>query len=295
MTGEFSDSSAKKDAFPNWIRNYELQNLVQLVEPQPRPDASIKQTEIPTSNATSGSLLAGKILVIRTNDRPTSSSTPPGLPPKRVQVARIPVNRASTGKPRRGWLGVGLSLIVLLVLAAFMWTVMKTSDFTDVDVFQGSYSGSLRLNVELGERVPDFTGMLLVEDPDRWGDTFSSADLLGQSTVLFIWGSWNEELTRWAQELNYARLVGLESANVQFVGLNLDRSRETALAAFNEDLISWPHIFNYDNRQENSERPMEILGIQSSPLILLIDATGRLRAQGLAPDNLVEVHAKLLE
>jgi hypothetical protein len=54
-------------------------------------------------------------------------------------------------------------------------------------------------------------------------------------------------------------------------------------------------LFNADDRKVDEERPMFRLGVRSSPLILLIDSTGRLRAEGLEPGEVIEVYQELFE
>ena len=95
--------------------------------------------------------------------------------------------------------------------------------------------------------------------------------------------------------MNHIRLVNFEDKAVQFLGLNLDTQKDDALSALNDDLSKWPHLFNGDNRVGEELRPMFRLGVRSSPLILLIDATGRLRAEGLEPDEVVETYQQLFE
>ena len=158
-----------------------------------------------------------------------------------------------------------------MVLA--FWLMMKTSDYTAIDTFEGASSNEVQLLVEPGEALPDFTGHLLVEGVHEWNDIVSTEDLIGKNTVMLVWGSWNAELPSWSQDLNYRRQVDFDSSNTQFLGLNLDKSREDALAMLNDDLTGWPHIFNYSEDRQSTDHPMRVLGIEQSPLILLIDST----------------------
>ena len=297
MTDEPINKDGCSKTFPGWKTDLDLRDLVKLIEPvslAERPE--IGAPEVEPLDATGGSLLAGRGIAPSLGQ---STAPPPTLPKKSDTLpasSKISVSEKPTGRRSYVWLiGLGIAAVVTLILLAFALMVMKSTDFRRVSTFEGRYAEEVRLTVRLGEKLPDFSGLLLVANEEKWGQAFSSLDLLGQNTVLYVWGSWNENLVTWSQELNYIRLVDFESFDVQFVGLNLDSSKDVALAAINEELVGWPHVFNQDERQATGIRPMEVLGIESSPVLLLVDATGRLRALGLDPDELVEAYGRLFQ
>lgn len=295
MAGETTGYSA--GIFPGWFPNRNLQDLVQLIEPTPRLAPTIREdnsSDRPTG-IQGGPLLAGRSLQIHLGSAKTKASSGESEPLQATTVTQFPVST----KPARSHRGIlvklALLLLVVVGLVVFAWVVMKSSDYSDIIHVEGERFESDQLAVELGQTLPSFSGLLLVDNLEEWGDTFSDQDLVGKNTVLFVWGSLNEELVSWSQDLNYIRLVNFEGKNVQFLGLNLDKNRDEALSALNEDLAKWPHLFNGDERKAQEERPMFRLGVRSSPLILLIDATGRLRAEGLGPGEVVEAYRKLFE
>ena len=276
-------------------QEYDLNQLVQLIERLPRPPEPKKSVNDDFNKTKGDSLLAGRKLVAPSGSvTPTDSSTSEQTDPV-SSVSRI--RTASKAQPdyKRLLMKAGGFLLGMGVLAVVALLVIKSSDYTDVENFEGDFANDVHLSVSPGESIPAFDGILLVDSADSWGDTFSNEDLIGKNTVIFVWGSWNEELLSWSQDLNYTRLVDLENANVQFLGLNIDQTKMDVLDKLGDDLRTWPHIFNYDNQVEEHKRLMQVLGIQSSPLILLVDSTGRLRGHGLSPDELVEAYRKLFE
>ena len=242
---------------------------------------------------TGSSLLAGKKVVVRSIQDAHRPSNLPVARSEDAHVQRLPEYTGSPGKSRLVFHCLMAAVGALACMALVSWLVMKTLDFTNLKTFPGAGSDDMHLLVDPGEALPDFTGHLLVEGVNQWNDTVSTEDLIGKNTVMLVWGSWNEELVAWSQDLNYQRLVDFDSSNTRFLGLNLDKSREDAMATLNEDMADWPHIFNYSENQESAAHPMQLLGIQQSPLILIIDSTGRLRAQGLKPGEVVEAYRTL--
>lgn len=293
MAEETTDRS--EGIFPGWLPSRNLLELVQLVESTSRLEPSTQKDPEAGGEGRmkGGPLLAGRGLQVSSRPTRDDSASPPSS--HGATTTQIPVHTKS-GQPRGGvWIKLAIGGVAVAGLLVFAWVVMSSSDYSDVATIKGERFESDQLAVEPGELLPSFAGLLLVDNPDRWGDTLSDQDLVGKNTVMLIWGSWNEDLVSWSQDLNYIRLVDFEDKDVQFVGLNLDKSRDVALASLNDDLKKWPHLFNADERKAEEERPMFRLGVRSSPLILLIDSTGRLRAQGLEPGEVVQAYKELFE
>lgn len=301
MAEESQEPAVRPERFPGWNTDYDLMELVRIIRPILTrvldPDEGSTKGSVKTDRSilTEGSLLAGKQVVlgsIQTAD-PTSPLTEASSEDRQVQTLA-----ALSGTPRRNpvlliWSMATMGALVFMALG--FWLMMKTSDYTAIDTFEGAGSIEIQLVVEPGEALPDFTGHLLVEGVHEWNDFVSKDDLIGKNTVMLVWGSGNAQLPYWSRELNNRRLVDFDSSKTQFLGLNLDKSREDALAMLNDDLAGWPHIFNYSEDQQSTYHPMGILGIEQSPLILLIDSTGRLRAKGLKPEEVVEAYRTLFE
>ena len=293
MAEETTDRS--DGIFPGWLPSRSLLDLVQLVEPTSRLEPSTQRDPEAGdgSSIKGGPLLAGRGLQV--SSRPTRDDSASFASSHGATSTQIPVHTKS-GQPSRGvWIKLAIGGVVVAGLLVFAWVVMSRSDYSNVATIRGERFESDQLAVEPGELLPSFAGLLLIDNPGEWGDTLSDQDLVGKNTVMFIWGSWNEELLSWSQDLNYIRLVDFENKDVQFVGLNLDKSKDDALASLNDDLSKWPHLFNADDRKAEEERPMFRLGVRSSPLILLIDSTGRLRAEGLEPNEVVDAYKELFE
>ena len=283
MAEESQEPPARPAPFPGWNPDYDLMELVGIIRPfQTRvPDSDEGSTD--RSVSIEGSLLAGKKVVIGSIQAADQTSH---FPEAISEDRHVRTLVALTGSPGKhpvilNWLMAAMGALVFL--AVVFWLMMKASDYTAVKTFAGAGSNKIQLLVQPGEALPEFTGHLLVEGDHEWNGFVSTEDLIGKNTVMLVWGSWNAELLSWSQDLNYQRLVDLDSSNTRFLGLNLDKSREDALAMLNEDIAGWPHIFNYSENQESTDHPMQLLGIGQSPLILLIDSTGRLRAKGLQP------------
>lgn len=295
MAEEPQEPPARPAPFPGWNPDHDLMELVRIIRPfQTRvPDSDEGSTD--RSVSTEGSLLAGRKVVIGSIQaaHPTSD-----LPEAISEDRHVRTLVTLTGSPGKypailNWFLAAMGALVLL--AVVFWLMMKASDYTALKTIAGAGSDEIQLLVQPGEALPDFTGHLLIEGVHEWNDFVSTEDLIGKNTVMLVWGSWNPELLSWSQALNYQRLVDFDSSNTRFLGLNLDKSREDALAMLNEDMAGWPHIFNYSENQESTDHPMQLLGIGQSPLILLIDSTGRLRAKGLQPDEVVEAYRALFE
>ncbi len=295
MAEEPQDPPARPEPFPGWIPDYDLMGLVGIIRPFQTRVSDSDEGSTDHSVSTEGSLLAGKKVVIGSMQatHPTSN-----LPEAISEDRHVRTLVALTGSPGKNpvilrWLLAAMGALVFL--AVVFWLMMNASDHTAVKIFTGAGSKEIQLLVEPGEALPEFTGHLLVEGVHEWNGFVSTEDLLGKNTVMLVWGSWNAELHSWSQDLNYQRLVEFDSSNTRFMGLNLDKSREDALAMLNEDMAGWPHIFNYSENQESTDHPMQLLGIGQSPLILLIDSTGHLRAKGLKPKEVVEAYRALFE
>ena len=295
MAEESQERPARAERFPGWNTDYDLMELVGIIKPFQTRDLASEEGSTDRFDSSEGSLLAGKKVVISSVQTAHQASH---LPEAGSEDRYVQTMAAFTGSRRRNpvilnWLMAIMGALVFMALV--FWLMMKTSDYTAINTFGGAGSNEIHLLVEPGEALPDFTGHLLVEGVHEWNDSVSTEDLIGKNTVMLVWGSWNAELLSWSQALNYQRLVDFDSSNTQYLGLNLDKSREDALAMLNEDIAGWPHIFNYSEYQKSTDHPMQLLGIEQSPLILLIDSTGHLRAQGLRPEEVVEAYRTLFE
>lgn len=295
MAEESQEPPARPEPFPGWIPDYDLMELVGIIRPFQTRVSDSDEGSTDHSVSTKGSLLAGKKVVIGSIQAAQGTSYSPEAISEDRDVRTLV---ALTGTPGKypvilNWLMAAMGALVFL--AVVFWLMMKASDYTAVKTIAGADSNEIQLLVQPGEALPDFTGHLLVEGVHEWNDFVSTEDLIGKNTVMLVWGSWNSELLSWSQDLNYQRLVDFDSSNTRFLGLNLDKSREDALAMLNEDMAGWPHIFNYSEHQESTDHPMQLLGIGQSPQILIIDSTGRLRAKGLKPKEVVEAYRTLFQ
>ena len=295
MAEESQEPPARPEPFPGWNPDHDLMELVGIIRPFQTRVSDSDEGSTDRSVSIEGSLLAGKKVVIGSIQAADQTSH---FPEAISEDRHVRTLVSLTGSPGKypvilNWLMATVGALVFL--AVVFWLMMKASDYTAVKTFAGAGSNEIQLLVQPGEALPEFTGHLLVEGDHEWNGFVSTEDLIGKNTVMLVWGSWNAELLSWSQDLNYQRLVDLDSSNTRFLGLNLDKSREDALAMLNEDISGWPHIFNYSENQESTDHPMQLLGIEQSPLILLIDSTGRLRAKGLQPEEVVEAYRALFE
>ena len=289
------ESPYRFEQFPGWNLNYDLSDLVGIIRPFQKRDLASGRGSTDRVVSTEGSLLAGKKVVVDSvQEGHQPSALADGSSAGRSGQAPT-VLAASRRQDPTNYFWLLATTAALAILAFGFWWMMWSSDYSGVDHIGGAGSKDVQLWVEPGETLPDFTGHLLVEGIHEWNGVVSTADLYGKNTVMLVWGSGNTELPSWSQALNQLRLVYFDASKTRFVGLNLDTSREDALAVLNEDLLGWPHIFNYSPHQASTDHPRRILGIEGSPMILLIDATGRLRAKGLKPEELVEACRSLFE
>lgn len=146
--------------------------------------------------------------------------------------------------------------------------------------------------VDIGEYMPEFRGFVI--DPEGPGNSISKPDLIGKSVVLFAWRSGNPESQNYLRALTqlHSTVLGPKEDKVKFIGLCLDEKKESAIEAIiNTNSYKWDHIYDWDDRNDISQRPSVIMRIVETPAIYVFDSLSRLRSKGISPSEL----SKLLD
>ncbi len=147
--------------------------------------------------------------------------------------------------------------------------------------------GNASFAVDLGDYLPDFRGFVI--DPEGLGTSISKPDLIGKSVVLFAWRSGDPASERYLRELTqiHSTLLGAKGDEVEFIGLCLDERKERAVESIiDTNSYKWDHIYDWDDRNDISQRPSAIMRIVETPAIYVFDSLTRLRAKGISPSEL---------
>lgn len=144
-------------------------------------------------------------------------------------------------------------------------------------------AGAVRRLQSAGKALP-FTGRTL------GGEAFNLAALRGRPVVIHYWATWCEACK---QDMKLLRQLQAkyQSSRLQIVGVNVDSSREQAAAYLKENSVPWPQLFE-DGGLESSGLAKQ-LGVQTLPMMLLIDADGNVVSHNVYAANLDAELAKI--
>ena len=148
----------------------------------------------------------------------------------------------------------------------------------------GIARGAVKRIESVGERI-DLKGNTVA------GARFQLSNLRGKLVVMHYWASWCSPCLQDIKALQQLRAT-YSGANLAFVGINVDASRQKTEAYLNGNPIPWPQLFD-EGGLEGSELS-RALGIQTLPAMFLIDQDGRVLNNDLRLDELQGELAKRL-
>ena len=122
------------------------------------------------------------------------------------------------------------------------------------------------------------------------GEPFDLARLQGKPVVIHYWATWCEACKQDMKMLRQLQ-AKYQSAGLQIVGVNVDSTRNQAVAYLQANSAPWTHLYE-DGGLESSGLSKQ-LGVQTLPMMLLIDADGRVISNNIYAANLDAELAKL--
>lgn len=128
-------------------------------------------------------------------------------------------------------------------------------------------TGAIRRLTSIGKVVP-FTAKA------SNGAAFNLAQLKGNIVVLYFWSSWSEP------ESSGLKSIASQNKNLRVIGVNLDTRAEDMAKYLEKNPMPFPQI--HETAPDGESVPALYWGVQIPPMIILIDAEGKVVAQDLA-------------
>ncbi|MCM2373089.1 TlpA disulfide reductase family protein [Aporhodopirellula aestuarii] len=158
------------------------------------------------------------------------------------------------------------------------------TDFSGTDTAERAAGAVVRLQ-SVG-RVVELEGHTIQ------GKSFRLSQMRGRPIVLHYWATWCEPCKQ-----DMKRLRGLQAryqrAGLQLVGVNIDNSRDQAIAYLKENSVPWIQLYE-DGGLEGSPLAKQF-GVQTLPTMMLIDSKGRVVRHNVGEAELDEELAELLK
>ncbi len=177
-------------------------------------------------------------------------------------------------------------VVVVIVILAIILIPKFRGDQNDVlNSVKGG--GKASFVVGIGDYMPDFLGFIV--DPKGLGSSISKPDLVGKSVVLFAWRSQDPESKEYLRALTqmHSRRLNDDGDGVEFIGLCLDEKIEDSRKTiFDTNSYKWDHIYDWDKRNDISQRPSVVMKIIETPSIYIFDSLSRLRKKGISISEL---------
>lgn len=104
------------------------------------------------------------------------------------------------------------------------------------------------------------------------GKPFRLAALRGKPVVVHYWATWCEPCKQDTKLLRRLQ-ASYQRAGLQLVGINVDATRESAAGYLKENPLPWVQLFEPGGLE--SSRLAKMLGVQTLPTMMLIDADGK--------------------
>jgi thiol-disulfide isomerase/thioredoxin len=122
------------------------------------------------------------------------------------------------------------------------------------------------------------------------GEAFDLARLAGRPVVIHYWATWCEACK---QDMKLLRQLQAkyQSAGLQIVGVNVDGSRNLVNEFLQTNTAPWIHLYE-DGGLESSSLAKQ-LGVQTLPMMLLIDADGKVVSNNIYAAGLDAELAKI--
>ena len=135
-----------------------------------------------------------------------------------------------------------------------------------------------------GKQLPPFTAKAVN------GRLVSGSDLRGKVTVIHTWSTWNYESQDVQRRIRSAKTD--HGGRLAVLGINIDGSKRDCENFLKRDSLPWPTVC--DEQMFESEL-MEKLGLSTVPDNIVIDASGKIVARRLSPDDMKKKLEELLK
>jgi thiol-disulfide isomerase/thioredoxin len=144
-------------------------------------------------------------------------------------------------------------------------------------------AGAVRRLESLGKPIP-FTGRTVK------GEAFDLAKLKGRPVVIHYWATWCEACK---QDMKLLRQLQAkyQSSGLQIVGVNVDGSRNLATQFLQDNSAPWIHLYE-DGGLESSGLAKQ-LGVQTLPMMMLVNADGEVVSNNIYAASLDAELAKI--
>ncbi len=124
------------------------------------------------------------------------------------------------------------------------------------------------------------------------GKAFRLSQLRGHPVVLHYWATWCEPCKQDMKRLRSLQ-ARYQRAGLQIVGVNIDNSREKAVAFLKENSLPWIQLFE-DGGLEGSPLAKQF-GVQTLPTMMLIDSKGRVVRHNVGESELDDELAEMVK
>ncbi|WP_302119085.1 TlpA disulfide reductase family protein [Allorhodopirellula heiligendammensis] len=124
------------------------------------------------------------------------------------------------------------------------------------------------------------------------GKPFRLSQLRGRPVVLHYWATWCEPCKQDMKRLRSLQ-ARYQRAGLQIVGVNIDNSREQAIAYLKENSLPWIQLYE-DGGLEGSPLAKQF-GVQTLPTMMLIDSKGRVVRHNIGEAELDDELAELVK
>ena len=166
--------------------------------------------------------------------------------------------------------------------AALEYYAKVAKTFAGTDSGEKAAGAVRRLQSE--GRTIEFTGRTIK------GEAFDLAKLSGRPVIIHYWATWCEACK---QDMKLLRQLQAkyQYAGLTIVGVNVDATREDAAGYLKDNSAPWIHLFE-DGGLESSGLAKQ-LGVQTLPMMLLIDSTGKVVSNNIYGASLDAELAKI--
>ncbi|EMI56615.1 TlpA disulfide reductase family protein [Rhodopirellula sallentina] len=158
------------------------------------------------------------------------------------------------------------------------------SDFRGTDAAERATGAAVRLQ-SVGREVE-------LEGRTIQGKPFRLSQMRGRPIVLHYWATWCEPCKQDMKRLRSLQ-ARYQRAGLQLVGVNIDNSREQAIAYLKENSVPWVQLYE-DGGLEGSPLAKQF-GVQTLPTMMLIDSKGRVVRHNVGEAELDSELAELLK
>ncbi|EMI42786.1 redoxin domain-containing protein [Rhodopirellula sp. SWK7] len=168
--------------------------------------------------------------------------------------------------------------------AALKFYQEVSTDFRGTDAAERATGAAVRLQ-SVGREVE-------LEGRTIQGKPFRLSQMRGRPIVLHYWATWCEPCKQDMKRLRSLQ-ARYQRAGLQLVGVNIDNSREQAVAFLKENSVPWVQLYE-DGGLEGSPLAKQF-GVQTLPTMMLIDSKGRVVRHNVGEAELDSELAEMLK